>query len=201
MKTNLLTIIALGMLALTSCTKYPPDSERVLEDLAVYTQVDVTANFNNYKTFAINPTVTYINGSDTTFEQNENTTALVDRIILNMTNRGFTQVAATADFDLGINLTALKNTTTTVYYPYYPPYWGYSGYGYYYPYYPTYVTSYSTGTVIIDLADFYSPKGEKIMVIWNAFIRGLLTDTHTQSDMMESVDQAFAQTPSLATTK
>jgi hypothetical protein len=201
MKTKLLTIIALGMLVLTSCTKYPPDSERVTDDLAVYTQVDESANFNDYTTFAISPTVTYINGNDTTTLDNANTTALLDRIVLDMTNRGFTKVATTADPDLAINVTVLKNTTITVYYPYYPPYWGYPYYGYGYPYYPTYITSYSSGSVVIDLADFKNPQpGNKFMVIWNAFIRGLITDTHTQNDVLTCVDQAFTQTPSLIKT-
>ena len=202
MKTRLLTIIALGILGLTSCSKYPSASSRVVEDLAVYTQVDLTANFNDYKTFAISPEVTYINGKDTTTIDNANTTALINRIITNMTSRGFTQVATNAAPNLGMNVTALKNTTTTVYYPYYPPYWGYPYYDYGYPYYPTYITSYSTGTVVIDLADFTTVNpGNKFMVVWNAFIRGLLTDTHTQNDVFQSVDQAFAQTPSLKTTK
>ena len=114
MKTKLLTIIALGMLVLTSCTKYPPSSDRVTNDLVVYTQVDVSANFNDYTTFAINPTVTYINGNDTTTLNNANTTALLNRLSTDMKNKGFTEVAVTANPDLGYQVTVLKNTTTTV---------------------------------------------------------------------------------------
>jgi hypothetical protein len=201
MKTKLLTIIGLGTLALTSCTKYPPDTERITEDLAVFTQVDLTANFNNYSTFSINPTVTYIDGNDTTTLNNENTTALLDRIALDMKNKGFTEVAVSAKPDLGFQVTVIKSTTTTVYYPYYPPYWGYPYYGYGYPYYPTYISSYSTGSVIIDLADFKNPQpNNKFLIIWNAFIRGLITNTHTQNDVLTCVDQAFTQTPSLIKT-
>jgi hypothetical protein len=201
MKTNLLIFIALGMSVLTSCSVYPPDSERVTDDLATYTQVDVSANFNSYTTFAISPTVTYIDGNDTTTLDNANTTALLDRIALDMTNRGFTEVQTNQNPDLGINVTALKNTTVSVYYPYYPPYWGYPYYGYGYPYYPTYITTYSTGSVVIDLADFKNPvSGNRFTIVWNAFIRGLLTDTHTQGDVLNCVDQAFTQTPSLIKT-
>jgi hypothetical protein len=200
MKTTLLAFLALGMFILTSCTKYPPDSERVTDDLVVYTQVDEAATFNDYTTFAISPNVTYINGSDTTILDNANTTALLGRIATNMTSRGFTEVEPNQNPDLGINVTALKNTTVTVYTPYYPPYWGYPYYGYGYPYYPTYITSYSSGSVIIDMADFKIHTGNNIMIIWNAFIRGLMTDTHTQEDVLRCVDQAFAQTPSLVKT-
>jgi hypothetical protein len=38
-------------------------------------------------------------------------------------------------------------------------------------------------------------------VRWNAFIRGLLTDTHTTAEITGRVDQAFIQTPQLQTTK
>ena len=201
MKTKLLTIIALGMLVLTSCTKYPPSSDRVTDDLAVYTQVDVSANFNDYSTFSINPTVTYIDGKDTTTVNNANTTALLNRLSADMKKQGFTEVAVTANPNLGFQVTVLKNTTTTVYYPYYPPYWGYPYYGYGYPYYPTYISSYSSGSVVIDLADFKNPEpGNRFMVVWNAFIRGLITNTHTQNDVLNCVDQAFTQTPSLVKT-
>lgn len=210
MKTKLLTIIALGMFILTSCTKYPPASSRVTDDLVVYTQVDVTVNFNNYKTFAIVPNVAYIDGKDSSTLTTPNAIALLNRITLDMTNRKFTQVATNAHPDLGINVTAIKNTTTTVYSPgwywgypgYYPTgWWGYPDYGYGYPYYPTYITSYSTGTVIIDLVDLKNPTpNNQLMVRWNAYIRGLVTDTHTQSEVLQYVDQAFTQTPSLKTT-
>jgi hypothetical protein len=204
MKTKLLLFSALGLLVITSCTKYPPDSERLLEDLAVYTQYDVQANFNDYKTFSVAPTIVYIDGKDTSTLNNTNATALLNSVALNMTNRGFQQIANTAKPDLAINVTAIKNTTTTVYSPgwyygypgYYP--WGYPSYGY--PYYPTYVTSYSTGSVIIDLVDLKNPVNNTVMVRWNAFIRGLMTSTHTQSDIINSVDQAFIQTPTLKTT-
>jgi hypothetical protein len=210
MKTKLLLFIAMGMLVITSCTKYPPVDSRLTQDLVIYTKYDVNVNFNDYKTFAIVPYVAYIDGKDSATLTTPEAMALLDRIASDMKGRGFTQVATDVNPDLGINVTAVKTTNTTVYYPgwywgypgYYPSdWWGYPGYGYGYPYYPTYITSYSAGTVIIDLVDFkFKTLDNKIMVRWNAYIRGLLTDTHTQSDVLNSVDQAFTQTPSLKTT-
>jgi hypothetical protein len=210
MKRKLFIFIILGMLAITACTKYPPASDRVTDDLVVYTKYDVNINFSDYKTFAIVPAVAYIDGKDSASLTTPEAMALLDRITTNMVSRGFTQVPATGDPDFGINVTAVKNTTTTVYSPgwywgypgYYPPgWWGYPGYGYSYPYYPTYVTSYSSGTVIIDLADLkFKTSDDKIMIRWNAYIRGLLNNSHTQSDVYTSVDQAFTQTPALKTT-
>ncbi len=204
MKIKLLTILGMGIIAVTSCTKYPPSSGRVTQDLVVYTQYDVTVNFNEYKTFSLPNTVVYIDGKDTSTLNNANATVLLNRIAADMKTRGFEQIANTAKPDLGVNVTAIKTTTTTVYSPgwyygypgYYP--WGYPGYGY--PYYPAYVTSYSAGSVIIDLVDLKKVVNNTVMVRWNAFIRGLMTNTHTQADITNSVDQAFTQTPVLKTT-
>jgi hypothetical protein len=206
MKTKLFLILSMASVALASCTKYPPNTGRLTEDMAIYTKYDITVNFNNYKTFAIVPSVAYIDGNDTSYVTDGNAMALLGRITQNMIDRGFVQVKTTGKPDLGINAVAVKTTNTTVYYPgwywgYYPPnYWGYPSYGYGYPYYPTYISSYSAGSVIIDLVDFKYPTDDnKLMVRWNVFIRGLLTGTHTQDDVLQSVDQAFAQTPALAT--
>ncbi len=209
MKTKLLIFLAMGMLAITSCTKYPPATSRLTEDLVIYTKYDVSVNFRDYKTFAIVPKITYINGNDSSYLTDANAMALLNRIAADMTDRGFAKVDSNAHPDLGINVTAIKTTTSTVYYPgwywgypayYSPDWWGYPGYDYYYPYYPTYITSYSSGTVIIDLVDFKVKKDNKIMVRWNAYIRALLTGNHTQSEILQSVDQAFTQTPTLKTT-
>ena len=199
----------MGMLVLASCSKYPPSSIRLTEDLVIYTKYDVTANFNDYKTFAIVPEIPYIDGKDTSYLTDANAQALLVEISKNMVNRGFVAPTGSASPDLGINVTAIKNTTTTVYSPgwywgypgyYSPGWWGYPDYGYSYPYYPTYITSYSTGTVLIDMVDFKTPVDGKVMVRWNAYIRGLLTGSHTQSEVLRSVDQAFIQTPTLKTT-
>ncbi len=200
-----------GLLIISSCTKYPPTSDRLLEDLAILTQVDVKTNFGLYKTFSIADAIPYIKDNDSGYVPNPNAQAVLDRIILNMTQRGFTQVAHTANPDLGINAAVVEVTTTVVYnyypgwywgYPgYYPPDWyGYPGYGYYYNYYPVYYTSYSSGTLIIDMVNFKDlTPDNKIPVCWNAFIRALLTGSHTISDINTAIDQAFAQSSSIKT--
>jgi hypothetical protein len=208
MKTKLLSLIALGLIALSACVKYPPVSDQVTQDLVIYTKYDVNADFNNYLSFAIVPNIPVIDGNDTTYLSDGNAQALLGRISSDMVSRGFQEVAPDQNPDLGINVTMVKMTNTTVYYPgwywgypaYYPPdWWYYPGYDYSYPYYPVYVTSYSSGTVIIDLADFKFKEQNKIMIRWNAYIRALLTGTHSQSEILNSVDQAFLQTPVLET--
>jgi hypothetical protein len=194
---------------ISSCTKYPATSDRLLEDLVVLTQYDVKTNFGLYKTFSIVDQIPYIKDNDSGYVTNPNAQAILDRISQNMIARGFTQVAHTANPDLGINVSVVEVTNVSVYYPgwywgypgYYPPdWWGYSGYGYYYPYYPVYYTSYTSGTLIIDMVNFKDlTPDNKIPVCWNAFIRALLTGTHTISDFNTAIDQAFTQTPQIKT--
>jgi hypothetical protein len=193
-------MILAGSLIVSSCTKYPSETERLDEDLVVYTQYDVNADFSQYNTFAVPDSIRYYTDNDSGFVKNSNTSLIVDQIIQNMTNRGYTQVDTDENPDLGFNITLFENTNVTVYY-YDPYYWYYPwyGYDYYYPYYPYYVSVYETGSIVIDMADFKNINiaEEKIPVPWNIFIRALLTDTPTMSDITGSIDQAFEQTPEI----
>jgi hypothetical protein len=206
MKTKLFIIIAAISMAFASCTKYPPDSGRLTEDLVVYTKYNTSANFNQYKTFAIVDSISYVSTIDSGKVMNDNTKAVLDRIVKNMESRGFSKVSHLNNPDLGINVGVVKTTNVDVYYPgwywgYYDPYyWGYPGGGYYYPYYPTYITSYSAGSLLIDLVDFKNPTADnKFPVEWMVFIRALVTDNHSISQIQTSIDQAFTQTPAIKT--
>jgi hypothetical protein len=90
-----------------------------------------------------------------------------------------------------------QNTTV---YTYSYGYWGY--YYPYYPYYPVYYSSYTTGMANIQMMDLKNADetNHRAPVCWNAFIRGLLTGTHSNAELTSRVDQAFTQTPQLKTT-
>lgn len=210
MKTNVSSMVVIvTMVLLTACSKYPPGVTRLQEDLVVYTQVDIEKDFNQFKTFSIVDSIAYIDDKDSGHVLNADAQAVLDQIILNMQNRGFVKVDKGANPNLGITVSVIKTTNTTVYYPgwwwgypgyYYPGYWGYPGYSYYYPYYPAYITSYSSGTLLIDMLDFVNiTDDEKIPVAWFAYIRALLTGGHTIEQVKMSIDQAFTQTPQLKT--
>ena len=53
--------------------------------------------------------------------------------------------------------------------------------------------------MIIEMVNFKKLVDNKVPVVWNAYIRGLITDTHTTSDITGAIDQAFTQTPSIKT--
>jgi len=197
MKTKLgLLILGLGLVFTLSCSKYPPTSDRLLEDLAILTQYDTKADFNSYKTYSLSTPVIQIKDDGNVPMTGATAEASLAQIDKNMQARGFVKVAASESPDLGIQVTYYQNTTV---YAYYYDWWGY--YPYYPYYYPVYYTTYTTGMANIELMDLKNATEDKRAAVrWNAFIRGLLTDTHTTSDVTTSIDQAFIQTPQLATT-
>jgi hypothetical protein len=51
---------------------------------------------------------------------------------------------------------------------------------------------------LIDLKNV-NTASNVLYIRWNAFIRGLLTGNHSQAELLNSIDQAFTQTPQLKT--
>lgn len=100
---------------------------------------------------------------------------------------------------------AIKNTSIS-YVPWYPwwgggyyPGWG--GWGGYYPGYTPVVNSYSTGTILIEIADAVNINVEQQLfeIVWTAGIDGLLRNSASanQQYVKETIDQAFNQSPYL----
>jgi hypothetical protein len=200
MKTKLILLFLGAGLILASCSKYPPSSDRLLEDLAVITQYDTKVDFNTYHTYSIAGSIMKITDKDTTAMTGQTADAVLSEIDKNMQARGFLKVSPNANPDLGIDVLYFQNTTV---YTYYYDYWGWYGYYYpYYPYYPVYYASYTTGMANIELLDLKNPDvtNHRTPIRWNGFIRGLLTGNHTTAEITGKVDQAFIQTPQLETT-
>ena len=90
---------------------------------------------------------------------------------------GWEEVAVGSDPDVVLLPVAFSSTTVNYYYPGYNWGWYYpgGGYGWYYPgYYPPVVTSYSTGTVLVQMM---YPDGENedgaIPIPWLMVLDGL----------------------------
>ena len=199
MKTKLgFFILGVGLVLTLSCTKYPPSSDRLLEDLAVITQYDTKADFNTYKTYNIANTITKITDKDTSIVAGQIATDVLNQIDKNMKARGFVPAATGEIPDLGLQVTYFQNTNV---YVYYYDYWGWY-YPYYGYYYPTYYSTYTTGLAAIEIIDLKNGDNtnHRASIVWNGYIRGLLTSGHSTYDITNSIDQAFIQTPQLVTT-
>lgn len=192
-----LLFLGLGLIFTLSCTKYPPSSERLTEDLVVITQYDTKVDFNTYKTYSIADAIMKVTDKDTTPMTGQSAEAILAQIDRNMQARGFVKAVTPGIPDLGIQVVYFQNTNV---YTYYYDYWGW--YYPYYPYYPVYYASYTTGLANIELLDLKNvdPNNQRVSIRWNAFIRGILTGYHTVAEINGKVDQAFIQTPTLKTT-
>ena len=200
MKTKIsLLLLGMGLVFTLACTKYPLSSDRLLEDLVVITQYDTKIDFNDYNTYVIAPSVTKITDKDTIQITNQLAMDVLNRIETNMQKRGFVKAVIPVVPDFGIDVLYFENTYI---YTYYYDWWGYYPYWYYYyPYYPVYYSSYTAGMANIELIDLkvVNTASQQLYLRWNAYIRGLMMGSHTTSDILNAVDQAFIQTPQLST--
>ena len=188
-------ILGIGLIFTLSCTKYPPDSDRILEDLAVITQYDTKALFTDYQSYYVYDTITKITDKGAQTIPAVTAAPVIDAIVKNMNARGFEQHSKVTDnVDLRIRVIYFQNTTVYTY-----SYDWYGGYYPYYPYYPVYYASYTTGLANIELADMKTKNAvnNQVAILWSAGIRGLLTGSHTTSEITGRIDQAFIQTPQL----
>ncbi len=190
-----------------------PQGPEYAEDLdVVYTTYDSDYDFQAGSTYAM-PDKIVIDieidegaiGPDTTYVYMNDILAqpLLQAIEDNMTNYGWDRVELEDAPDLVLTPAAIKSTT--YFYSYWYDWWygGYYGgyWGWYYPPYYT-VSSYTTGSLILVMADpsaaDESPIGAS-PTAWVAVGNGLFTGSYSVSRATGAVDQAFAQSPYLKT--
>lgn len=204
--------ILLAVFALVSCEK-DPDMDKLDNEYLVFTSHDTSAKFNNYSTYYTPDSILIIGDSkDPEFWKDDNAQQIISAFVAKMNAAGYTRVAEKDEADLGLQLSYVASTYyfTGYYnnspwwnnYPgyWYPGYWGgIWGGGWYYPYPITY--SYSTGSLLADLINLEAPEGqkEKLPVIWNAYISGLLggNGSLNVNRTVTAVNQAFTQSPYL----
>jgi hypothetical protein len=206
-----LALIA-GALALYSC--YPGGATNVSDYDLVITAFDESFDFAAAQTYAMPDSVVQLDSTRTISSSNQ--TLILNTIENNMDSLGYTRILApdtnnVPDLVVYCASTA-QDWAAWVSYPWYP-YWGWwGGWGYYPPYYgggwgwyyPPTVSyyEYTVGTVIIDIASALpDTTDQRIQVRWGAAILGLLEDTQAgiQNRAVSSINQAFEQSPYLAT--
>ncbi|HRH69463.1 MAG TPA: DUF4136 domain-containing protein [Flavobacteriales bacterium] len=195
-----------GIGLLSGC--YPGGPEYIDEYDLVYTDYSSTVDFKAKNTYSLPDSVIKLSGDLVEGERPEMVSPVYANEILgkirdNMNSYGWTEVDATESPDVVILPSAIVVTNTTVYYPGY--YWGwyypYYGYGWYYPgYYPPTVTSYTTGSLFIQMTNPNEPGAtDNIPVEWIAVFNGLLEGSTSGlvTRIDRAVDQAFKQSPYL----
>lgn len=130
---------------------------------------------------------------------------ILARIEANMTELGWTRlddVAGEANPLADVVLTPAVIKSTNYFYTYWYDWWyyGWGGwYGWYYPPYYT-VSSYTTGSIIMVIADPHieSPINQT-QAAWIAVGNGLVTNAYDVNRANKAIDQAFEQSPYLQT--
>ena len=112
MKTKLLlSIILIGIVV--SCRK-TPDTSQLSNEQVVTTDRDLAANFSSYSTYFISDTVSVVaKDSKDSILTGALALQLVNEVKTNMNSRGYTFAARTANPDLGLRLTVIKDVTRT----------------------------------------------------------------------------------------
>lgn len=183
---------------------YPETPDYINEYDLVYTDYSPDFDFKAQNTYALPDSVVIIDGDLAEGELPSKVDPfygdqILSEIRANMNNYGWTEVEDADSADVVILPSAIKTLNVDAYY-YYGGYWGwyypYYGYGWYYPgYYPTY-TSYTTGSLIIQMTvpRDLSPT-ENVPVPWIGVINGLLegSDASIVDRLLTNIDQAFKQ--------
>ena len=186
---------------LMSCQK-DPDTDKLDNSYMVLTNYDSDTDFGSINSFFVIDSILIINDqSKPTYWKNANSQKIIDAYNDNFTACGYTQVAKGDDADVVLQLSYISNTyyfanSVGPWWNSYPGYWNWGGWGWYYPF--SFYYSYSTGSVIGELVNRKAPKGDKLTVVWNSYICGLLNGSNlSYSRTMAAINQAFKQSPYL----
>jgi hypothetical protein len=190
---------------------YPDKIDYVDEYDLAGTAYDHAADFSSYATFIVVDTIVHLTG---TGEDDPNFSRAHDDEILglirdNLTAKGYTEFDAPDPQDKP-DLLLFVEALSSDFYQYwgywwdywywYPGWdWWYPGYPWYpsYPWYPGWITSYSTGTLIIEMVDTdrFVPDAESAGVVWMGLVDGLLSgnSTYASQRLKQQIDQLFTQ--------
>ncbi len=185
---------------------YPAGPEYIQDLDVVYTSFDDEFDFQTRSTYAmpdkIVVDVEVDRDGDTTYVYMNQVFAdqILNAIDKNMQGYGWNKVDISATPNVVVNPAGIKSTT--YYYSYWYNWWYggfYPGWGWYYP--PSYtVSSITTGTMLITIADpnvvNESPINQS-ETAWLAAANGILTNSFDISRVNQGINQAFAQSPYL----
>ena len=178
-----------------------PDGAYYYEDTDItFTQYDVDYDFSSRNTFSLPDKIVIdveIEDGDTTyvFMKPAFATPILASIRSNMENFGWNEVDINNNPDVVVSPAAMKSTK--VFYSYWYNWWYGPGWGWYYPPYYT-VSSYTTGTMLITIADpNVSNPVDRSEISWLMVGNGLASGAGDVSRVTNAIDQAFIQSPYL----
>jgi len=160
----------------------------------VVTLYDNTYPFSNVTKYILDTTVNKIGNASITSAYDN---LIINTVRTNLNGLGWTPAAIGDSLAAGVVKVGMGITTSTYtvdYNDYYwyggGYYWGYPSYGYDYTY------SYTTGTIIIGIADLKNRNGDQLPVEWSGFLNGVTGQTNPNALITNGINQAFSQAQS-----
>lgn len=230
MQRRLLLLATAALAGFISSCSTPPSSEARLNDSIVLTKRAPQASFGAYHSFFIRPEIRVLADDDTAELLDDRYAApLLDETTAQLIARGYEQVDVKADAELAVELDYVRSVNTAAWcYSWWDSYyWGYPAWGYY-PYYggcaSTTWRSGTLATMIVDLTPARNDAGDGgeagasdaeggaggagpgqklLSTIWFSGVYGVESD-YTDSIVeraRQGIDQAFTQSPYLATSR
>lgn len=200
-----LALFVFVSVAVASCNWGPGSLDETQDQTLTAAYKSETANFSKFQTYAITDSISVVYNGKKFRLQNDTTDMIIGQVVQNMNKYGYQMVAATANPDLLVDIAYIQSTNTTVYPGYWNNWswwWDYHYYPWYswYPYYPyhmpTVVSSYTTGSVIIEIADMVNIANEtNVPIVWHGLIRNILNGTHTKAELLSSINEVFTILP------
>ena len=201
--------LGITWLALTAMACYPDRSvDSTTEFASVTTLVDKAADFATVTKYALPDTVLYVPKLEDEVPA-ATQAAILTTIRQNLNQLGWTEVTNPRTTAVDVYVVATVTSQTSTYWVYWWDYWGWYPYwpvgwsgasanwyypGYWYPY------SYTTGTVLIGIADARPPVTDgRVPLMWSAGVNGVLADQSTNVAIAQAaINQAFEQSPYLS---
>ena len=204
MKARLMLIIVVGALV-SACSWGPGALDETRDQILTVARKGETANFTNYHSFAIADSIAVSEDGKKFRLSNDTTQRIIAQIVVNMNRYGYTQVVPEMNPDLLVDVSYIKKTNTYLY----PGYWNdwdwwwdsfdYPWYGWdtFYPYQmPTFISSYTTGSLVIEIADVVSVATESsVPIVWHGLVREILNGKHTEQELIYAIDNVFEIMP------
>jgi Domain of unknown function (DUF4136) len=193
-------LLGVGLL-LVAC--HPSGAEYISDLDTVATTHDAAFDFATPTTYSLPDRVVFITDSDPGGNPDRLPPDLEQLILTTIQNEmnalGYQQVDIGANPDLTMTVGALKVENVSYYYGYWCGYWSW-----YYPCYPYYppvvgVSTYTVGTLIIDIAPNALDTGNQYEGVWTAVIRGVQTGSNStdRTRLVNGISQAYIQSPYL----
>lgn len=204
MKIIKLSVIAIISIMVASCSWGPGNLDETQDQILTIAYKSPDANFQNLKTYAMADSMSVVIDGRKERVKNEDSQAIFSLIAQNLNKLGYTQTDPDSNPSVLVDLGYIQSTNKAVYPGYWNDWdwwWNY----YYYPYYPWHpyypypmpavVSTYTTGTIIIEMADVTLVKEEKVPVVWHGVVRSILNGTHTQAQLTDAINEVFTMLP------